>query len=248
MNQSNIMNVLVVGATGATGKLLTEQLLKQGHNVTAVVRSPQKLDHLTKYKDQLTIVQAAILDLSDEEMQKELKGIDAIASCLGHNLTFNGIYGKPRKLVRDAARILTAVVIAGNPQNPIKYILMNTTGNRNKDLNEKVSFAHRLVVGLIRFLLPPHSDNEQAGEVFRKEIGQQHPFVSWAIVRPDGLIDEAAVSPYDIHPSPTRDPIFNAGKTSRINVAHFMASLITDPALFDKWEGQMPVIYNQENS
>ncbi len=41
-------------------------------------------------------------------------------------------------------------------------------------------------------------------------------------------------------------PILNAGKTSRINVGHFMAELATDEVLWKKWVYQTPVIYNKE--
>ena len=61
----------------------------------------------------------------------------------------------------------------------------------------------------------------------------------------DRLIDEDAVTAYDLHPSPTRCPVFNPGKTSRINVAHFMADLIDDGPAWTRWQGQMPVIYNR---
>ena len=33
--------------------------------------------------------------------------------------------------------------------------------------------------------------------------------------------------------------------TSRINVAHFMADLITDSDTWNRWKGKMPVIYNK---
>lgn len=125
---------------------------------------------------------------------------------------------------------------------------MNTTGNRNRDLNEPVSLAHRAVVGLIRLLLPPHADNEQAADYLRGAIGQQHPAVEWAVVRPDGLIDDPAVSEYKLFPSPIRSAIFDAGQTSRINVAHFMAELIDSDVMWQKWQGQMPVIYNQASA
>ncbi len=52
---------------------------------------------------------------------------------------------------------------------------------------------------------------------------------------------------YEIHPSPTRSAIFNAGEISRINVGHFMANLISDDNLWKKWKGQMPVIYNKSS-
>ncbi len=37
------MNLLVLGATGRTGRLVVEQALAAGHTVTALVRSPEKL-------------------------------------------------------------------------------------------------------------------------------------------------------------------------------------------------------------
>jgi hypothetical protein len=124
---------------------------------------------------------------------------------------------------------------------------MNTTGNRNRDLNEPISFAQKCVIGLLRWLLPPHVDNEKAADYLRTQIGQNHHVVEWIAVRPDGLINEDYVTDYEIHQSPTRSAIFNAGKVSRINVAHFMASLITDANLWRRWKGQMPVIYSKSH-
>jgi uncharacterized protein YbjT (DUF2867 family) len=37
------MTVLVVGATGATGQLLVEQLLNDGQKIKVIVQSPEKL-------------------------------------------------------------------------------------------------------------------------------------------------------------------------------------------------------------
>jgi len=124
---------------------------------------------------------------------------------------------------------------------------MNTTGNRNRNLKEPISIAQKCVIGLLRLLLPPHVDNEKAADYLRTEIGQNNKSIEWVTVRPDGLIDEVEVTDYEIHPSPTRSAIFNAGKVSRINVGHFMASLITDDNLWTKWKGQMPVIYSKSH-
>ncbi len=56
---------------------------------------------------------------------------------------------------------------------------------------------------------------------------------------------ENEASEYEIHPSPTRSAIFDVGTTSRINVGHFMAVLITDQETWTKWKGTIPVIYNK---
>ena len=241
------MITLVVGASGATGRQLVEQLLIQGHNVKAVVRSPEKLPASWKSNERVKIISASLLDLSDKEMMELTLDCNSIASCLGHNMNWKGIYGQPRKLVTDATRRLCNAIEANKPESPIKYVLMNTTGNRNRDLNEPISFAQKCVIELIRLLLPPHVDNEKAADYLRTQVGQNNQFIEWAAVRPDGLIDDDKVTDYAIHPSPIRSAIFNAGKTSRINVGHFMANLISDDSLWNKWKGQMPVIYNKSS-
>jgi hypothetical protein len=71
--------------------------------------------------------------------------------------------------------------------------------------------------------------------------------MEWVAVRPDSLTDEDQVTPYELHASPTRSALFNPGKTSRINVGHFMAQLLADQDLWTQWKGQMPVIYNKQN-
>jgi len=238
------MTTLVVGASGATGQHLVSQLLKQGQHVRAIVRDAEKLPESLRNESRLSIIEASISELSDAKMAEHVAGCDAVASCLGHNITFKGMYRKPRRLVTDTARRLCAVIKANKPEKPIKYVLMNTSGNRNRDLNEPISFGQKCVIALLRLLLPPHVDNEKAADFLRIKIGQDNPMIEWTAVRPDGLINESEVTEYEVHPSPIRSAIFNAGKVSRINVAHFMATLIGNDDLWQKWKGQMPVIYS----
>lgn len=239
------MNILVVGATGATGRWLVKQLLDRGHAVKVIVRSPNSLPETIRQHERLIVIQASLLDLAAGALAEHVQGIDAVASCLGHNLSFKGIYGHPRRLVTEATRRLCTAIKANRPEKPVKFVLMNTVGNRNRDLQEPISFAQHLVIGLLRLMLPPHVDNEQAADYLRTQIGQHDKLIEWAAVRPDSLLDENEVTAYDIYPSPIRSAIFDPGKTSRINVAHLMAELITDDAIWQQWQGQMPVIYNR---
>ena len=240
------MTILIVGASGATGRLLVEQLLERGQTVKVIVRSPDSFPAALRNHKNLTLIRASLLDLSDAEMAQHVNGCAAVASCLGHNLSLKGIFGPPRRLVTDAIRRLCNAIKANEPEGPVKFVLMNTAGNSNRDLNEPVSFGQKIVVGLIRWLLPPHSDNEQAADHLRIQIGQTDKTIEWAVVRPDSLIDEAQVSEYQVHISPTRSAIFDPGKTSRVNVAHFMAELITDEGVWNEWKGQMPLLYNKD--
>ncbi len=242
------MTILVVGASGATGWLLVEQLLNRGQKVKVIVRSPEKLPKSLKNHDHLSVISASVLELSYTEMAQHVNGCDAVASCLGHNMSWKGIYGHPRRLVTDATGRLCNAIKANKSEKPTKYVLMNTTGNSNRDLHEQISLGHRCVIGLLRLLLPPHVDNEKAADYLRTAIGQNDRGIEWAAVRPDNLIDEDNVTEYEVHPSPIRIAIFDAGRTSRINVGHFMADLITDDNTWNKWKGQMPVIYNMASS
>ena len=144
-----------MGASGATGKHLVEQLLSSGQEVKAIVRLPEKLPLSWKENKQLTIVKASISNMTVEEMTAHLADCDAVASCLGHNLSFKGLYGKPRRLVTDAVKLACKSVKQNDTKKPVKFVLMNTTGNRNRDLDEKVSFGQEVVVSLLRLLLPP---------------------------------------------------------------------------------------------
>ena len=239
------MNVFLAGSTGATGKKLASELLERGHRVVTVVRSKNSLSEELREHPNMAVTEASLLALSDVELQKLVKGCDAIVSTLGHNVTFKGMYGHPRRLVADAARRLCEAAKANQPEKPVKFVLMNTTGNKNRDLNEKQSFGEKVVVGLLRVLLPPQADNEAAANYLRTKIGQNDAAIEWVAVRPDGLIDDDVVTEYTIHPSPLRSPIFDAGQTSRINVGHFMAELVSNDALGQEWKGQMPVVYNK---
>ena len=96
------MTTLVVGASGATGKQLVEQLLNRGQKVKVIVRSPEKLPESWKSNDRVSVIQASVLDVGEADMAKYVKGCHAVASCLGHNISWKGMYGEPRKLVTDA--------------------------------------------------------------------------------------------------------------------------------------------------
>jgi cation diffusion facilitator CzcD-associated flavoprotein CzcO len=240
------MKTLVVGASGATGRQLVEQLLNRGHNVKVIVRSPEKLPDSWKSNKRLTIISASVLDLTDTEMAEHLNGCQAVASCLGHNVNLKGMYGKPRRLVTDATRRLTDSIKVNMPKEPVKYLLMNTVANSNRDLNEAISFGQRCVIGLLRLLLPPHVDNEKAADYLRTKIGRSDQLIEWVAVRPVGLVEEEEVSEYKLYPSPIRSA-FSPDKISRINVGHFMADLISDDNAWNSWKGQMPVIYNKSS-
>jgi hypothetical protein len=234
------MKVLVVGASGATGRLVVDQLLSRGVQVIAIVRSLAALpDSANLYK-----IQASAHKITSSEMAINLTGCNAVVSCLGHNLTFKGIFGKPRLLVTDTLKCICRAIKSNETEDTVKVILMNTTGNSNRDIPETPPLSQRIVIAMLRALLPPHVDNEKAADFLRTQIGQNDKAIEWVAVRPDALTDEKEVSNYNVYSSPIRNAIFDSGATSRINVGNFMAELILNESTWVKWKGHMPVVYN----
>ena len=225
-----------------TGGSLVEQLLARDCQVRAIVRSPHKFPSLVLDHPNLEVIEASVLDLTDEEMAAHVKGCDCVVSCLGHVLSFRGMFGNPRKLCTDAVRRLCHAIESNDAADVTRFILMNTVGVANPDLAEKRTWYERALLGLLRHTIPPHRDNETAAEYLYRAVGKENRHIEWCSVRPDSLIN-AEVSAYDIEASPVTG-IFTGRPTTRSNVAHFMCELIGDETLWGKWKFRMPVIMN----
>ena len=77
MVRTNEMNILVLGATGNTGRKFVDMALGRGHRVRAIMRSSGNLEDQTG----LEIIKGDVLDGS--VLKQAAHGMDAIVSCLG---------------------------------------------------------------------------------------------------------------------------------------------------------------------
>jgi uncharacterized protein YbjT (DUF2867 family) len=77
------VTTLVVGASGATGKQLVEQLLNKGQKVKVIVRPAGKKVDTWRNNDNITIIKANISEISVDEMVNYLIDCQSVASCLG---------------------------------------------------------------------------------------------------------------------------------------------------------------------
>lgn len=249
------MKVMVLGATGATGRHVVKELLGRNMEVITPVRSADRLMealHESADGSRLLILEETVLDMAPSRLESMLADCSAVVSCLGHNLSFKGMYGRPRQLVTDSLRAVCEAALQvrsvrpEGSESPFRVVLMNTTGNRNPFEDGRRGPGEALVTGLVRLLLPPHRDNEAAAAYLSEEIGSGRSSMEWVAVRPDSLIDEEEAGDYAVAASPCRSPIFDAGKTSRTNVARFMAELVTNDIVWEEWKGRMPVVYNSD--
>lgn len=238
------MRAVVFGASGATGKQVVREFINRKIHTRILIRESAILANDIQDSPWVEIVIGNISELNQPEMNLLLHDRDVIVSCLGHNPTLKGIFGKPHDLVFEAVKkICETVKLAGDRE--VKLILMSTAGYTNTLYGETNSFGEKIVFSLLNAFLPPQRDNVRAANYLVSELGRQDRNVGWVVVRPDTLINDDEQSPYEVMGSPARSPLFNSGKTSRINVSHFMAELATNPLLWNQWESKTPVIYNK---
>lgn len=97
-------SVLIVGATGGTGRELVAQALERGYAVTALARDPAKLriDH-----PRLTVARGDVLDAAS--VAAAVRDHDAVLCALGHKRYF-----QPTRILSDGTRnILRAMEACG---------------------------------------------------------------------------------------------------------------------------------------
>lgn len=78
-SHTQIMKLLIIGATGGTGKQLVQQALSRGHTVTAFARTPSKIK---ERHSNLSVVRGDVLDY--KSVLDAVKGHEAVLCALGH--------------------------------------------------------------------------------------------------------------------------------------------------------------------
>lgn len=235
--------VLLVGGTGRTGLRALRQLLERSVSVRAIVRSAAKLPADLVANPNLTVIEADLLSLREDELQQQLRGCDAVISCLGHVLSLKGVFGPPRDLVTRSTMRLCRAIEALQPAAPVKLILMGSVSvNRPGGLDTRRSAFERVFLSTLCSVLPPAKDNQRAANFLVETIGASNAFVQWTVIRPDTLL-EGEVSKYALHEGIV-DALFKPGSTNMASIASFMCELVTNPTTWADWKLKLPVIVN----
>lgn len=239
------MKVLILGASGATGKQVMMQLIEREIHTRIVIRNGANIPGEIRTSNFVEIINGNISEFNEQENRDIIDGCNKVVCCLGHNISLKGIFGKPHLLVYRSLRNICDTIERFS-EIEMKVVLMSTVAYDNRKTGEKRSFFEKIILSMLYMLLPPHKDNVCAANYLLKEIGKNNEKIEWVAVRPDSLIDKNEVSPYEVVESIERSPLFDPGKTSRINVGHFIVELLTNDELWKKWKGETPVIYNRE--
>ena len=202
----NRMRVLVVGATGGTGRQLLQQALAQGHQVTAFVRDPVKLK-ITHTN--LRIARGDVLDYASVE--SAMRGQSAVLSALGHKRFFY-----PNKIQSNGMRnILRAMKACDVP----RLICETALGIGNSV--GRLGLPHTFFI--LPLILPFYMWDKLRQEELIAASDRD-----WVIVRPGVLTNGEARGSY--RHGPKVGSYLWPVRISRADVADFMLKQLTDDA------------------
>ena len=159
------MHLLIVGATGGTGRELVAQAVERGHEVTAFVRKPSRLKVA---HERLRVVQGDVLDA--DSLRKAAAGQQAVLCALGHK---RWLY-PTRILSQGTANILSAMQHAG-----VRRLVCETSLGIG-DSRGRMGLYYTLFV--IPFILPFYYWDKA-----RQEAIVRASDLDWVIVRPGAL-------------------------------------------------------------
>lgn len=244
------MRCLVLGATGRTGRLVVEQLLARGVAVRALVRRRAGVSATDRvpvddgYRVDLEVVETEVASLAPTTFVDHVQGCDAVVSCLGPNVSLHGVFGPPHDLVTRAVGQVIDAAEGLRPDVAIRLVLMSSVSvNRPARADTRRGAIERAFLWALRGLLPPARDNQRAADLLVRRVGSDHPSIEWVAVRPDSLV-AGPTGDYEVHEALVTS-VFRADATRIADVAHFIATLVTDPAAWERWRGRMPVIVSE---
>lgn len=198
------MNLLIIGATGGTGRALVDQALAQGHTVTAFARNPAKI-RITQ--ERLTVVRGNVLDY--DSVDRAVQGKDAVLSALGHMRWIL----KTTILSNGTKNIISAMEKHGVK----RFICETSLGVGNS--RGRLGLYHTLFV--IPFIIYFYFRDKEQQEQLIKESS-----LDWVIVRPGQLTNGRKRGVYR-HGEGIGSYIFTV-RISRGDVADFMLRQLTD--------------------
>lgn len=128
------MRVTIFGASGATGKLLTERCLAAGYSVTALVRTPEAYS----YASQVRVVKGDAFN--PQAVAEALVGADVVMSALG---------AKSLKKEDVLERAVPLIVAAMEKNGPKRIIALGSAGALPTALDKQPAWRRWIVQHIV---------------------------------------------------------------------------------------------------
>lgn len=169
------MKVTIFGATGFSGQAILAEALKQGHEVTILVRDASKVQ--IRHKN-LTIIEGNVLN--PQTVASVLNHQEAVIQCLGVGGKGGG---KPTTFISDATKI---IVIEMQSKNIKRLIAMSNVGAGNSISFQPWFFTKIILPYFMKWLRLIIEDKNRMEPIIMNSN------LDWTIVRCPNIIDKTA--------------------------------------------------------
>ena len=199
------LRLVIFGANGPTGQLLTKQALAKGHSVTAVTRHPEQFG---QQHEQLRVVYGDVYKPSS--IAAAIENQDAVLSLVGVPYSW-----KPITVYSQSA----TAIVQGMQAAGVRRLLCTTSGGTNPHFDlANEGFVFGCIIKPI------------IGRTLYKDMRQQEKIVmasdvDWTIVRPAQLVTHPTVTSYQV-----KEAYMVPGqrRTAYPDLVDFMLSNMTD--------------------
>lgn len=207
------MKVLVLGATGGTGRLIVHDALEKGHSVVALVRSKASAPDLPG----ADIIEGNARD--EGALMRALDGCDAVVSSLGTGVSpFSEV-----SVLTEATRALLPAMTRSGVR---RLICISALG-----VGDSRGHGGFVFDRLFQPLLLRHAYKDKG----RQEAAIRASSLDWVIVRPARLTDDPARGSFRAVADLAG---INGGKIARADVARFVVEQLAT----DTWLKQTPLL------
>lgn len=212
------MKVLLLGATGRTGRAVLQTALDAGHELVALVRDPARLS--MQQHAGLSVIEGTPAIAAD--VSRALSGCDAVISTLNNNRASDAPWSKPVSPAGFMTGAMRNCVAAMTDQGVSRIVLLSAAGVGD-------SFSH--VPWLFRWLIRhtnlrhTYSDHETQEQVLTGSG------LEWTIARPVGLSDKPARRSLAIALDKPRE---SSMTIQRGHVARFLVDCLQDRKLIGR--------------
>jgi len=169
------MKVIIFGATGFSGQGILAEALKQGHEVTILVRDASKIP--IKHQN-LTIVEGNVLNT--QTVASVLHHQEAVIQCLGVGGKGDG---KPSTFISDATKI---IVDEMQMQKIKRLIAMSNVGAGNSIAFQPWFFTKIILPYFMKWLKVIIEDKNRMEPIIMNSN------LDWTIVRCPNIVDKPA--------------------------------------------------------
>lgn len=215
------MKILILGATGRTGRLIVEEALKQGYDLNVLVRDKNKISFSSK---SIKVYQGTPARQTD--LAAAMQGCDLVISALGIVRASDAPWSKLITAKNFISESIKNVIDEADQQNLKRIMTVSAWGVG--DSKKEVPFWLRWLINHTN-MGPVYAEHEAEEKLLANSN------LNWTAVRPVALNDSKKIKTLKVSFNNSPKPSLYI---SRQSVAKFMVDIVKS----DKYDMKSPTI------